>query len=833
MTSSFTLAVTIDDVSLTADGSDLARVRVTVLDQNGNPPPIGSSVFLSVDDGNINQTGESTGDSFTDAVGTAQFTLQCDQFEGGLRVLALYEGDTGFLREEVSCQPAPAGDWTIALSAEPRRLPPRAASQITVAGLQGNGQAVPVGTSIIVDIVDGEGVRFSNDLSSNLVTTADASGTFTSTVFSGEVETEATVCARFADQRFGSTSSCVILIINDFIIEEAICVGAFSDPNPRADGEAVTRMSFTVFGDSGAPVADADIDAEILLGDLLEFEDSATGTSSLSLITDLNGDATAFVRSPAEAGSAGLTATATYIDDETGDDVNLDCQMPELTFAPPPDCLFVPDRFPMEPQIIGVRNGGRPERGALRACFTDIGGIPIAAGQRVTFAIDSGDTDSNLVATRALTDAEGCANTELKSGQQAGTVEVRATLDFGENASTCTTGPLSIRGGRPSSSDFVLHCGAENLGSLLEAHGTRVPSTCEVPCFVYAADRWGNSLPDRTNTDDSGQAAISELSIFFDSEQGLIASPGLDRGDQFIETVWIPRGEIPEDVEPQIGELVGPHEDGTSNPRDGLVTLIAYTTGEEEFEDANGDGIYNEGERFTDLPEPFIDFNDNNIYEPEIGETFVDVNTVSQPADGVWSPGNGVWDEVTTIWTSTHVVLSGRHHTSDRDPSGLHAVRVNGVPITTNNVNVNIPPAAPTTFDFFPTDANGNTTSPNTTFGVRHNCSRLAISERSTTGDRYGNFDIAYEYTYHQGVRDDLEPTDDWDFRRPVTEMIHDPAEAFIQSLRLQMLGQPGDIERCTLSIDYSYSEAASCGSGEAGTTNFNLTIPPLAEDGP
>ena len=832
VSSSFTLALTIDDVSLTEDGSDMARVRVTVLDQNGNPPPIGSSVFLRVENGNINQSGQNTGDSFTDAVGTAQFTLQCDQFEGDLQVLALYEGDTGALRETVACEPEPEGNWTIALSAEPRRVAPRAASQLLVAGLQGDGEAVPIGTSIILDIVDGEGVQFANGQQTNLVTTADASGTFTSTVLTGEFDTEATVCARFADQRFGSTSTCVILIVSDLPIEEATCLGALSDPNPPADGETVVRLTFTVFGDSGAPVPDADVVAEILAGELLSEEDQPDGVSPLALEpTDANGDTTAFVRSPSEPGSAGLTATASYIDD-AGDDVTLDCQMPELTFAPPPDCLFVPDRFPMEPQIIGVRDGGRPERGALRACFTDVGGIPIAAGQRVTFGIDSGDTDSTLVATRALTDAEGCADTELKSGTQAGTVEVRASLDFGDNESTCTTGPLSIRGGRPSSSDFVLHCEAENLGSFLEARGTRIPSTCEVPCFVYAADRWGNSLPDRTNIDDtSGQAVISELSIFFASEQGLVASPGLDSGDQFIETVWIPRGEIPEDVDPQPGETPGPDRERVANPRDGLVTIIAYTTGEEEFEDENGNGIYDDGERFVDLPEPFIDINDNNIFEPEIGERFIDVNTAAQPADGVWSPGNETWDAVTTIWTQTHVLLTGRHYTSAADLVGRHGVTVDGRDWTGTPVNANVPPGLPTVIGFRPTDANGNTTSPSTTFSVTNGCERLLLVERAVNSDGFGAFEIEYDYTYHAGGRDDLRQDDDWDYRRPVTNLIHDPVNQFVQALTMSLVPGPGEFESCAVSIDYSYSESGSCGGVEGATITIPVNIPTIAED--
>ena len=833
-TSTFTLALTIDDVDLTADGSDLARVRVTVLDQSGYPPPIGSSVFLRAEGANVNQTGEITGDSFTDAVGTAQFTVQCAG-EGQVQAIALYQSDNGFLREQINCSPAPTGEWTIQSSAEPRRLQTRSASQLTIAGLQETGEAVPTGTAILLEIVDGEGVTFNSGSTSQLRTTDDPSGTLTATVFSGEFETEATICAKFADQRFGTTASCVILIVNDLVIEEALCAGAYSDPNPRADGETITRMTFTVFADNGAPVADADININILSGELLEFEDSATGADTLALITDANGDAEAFVQSPSEAGSASLTATAFFRDPETDDDVELLCQISELTFAPPPDCLFVPDRFPMDPAIIGVRDGGRPERGALRACFTDVGGVPIAPGQRVNFQTVSGHTDSTLVATRSLTDAEGCANTELKAGSQAGTVEVRATLDFGANASTCTTGPLSIRGGRPSAGDFIVHCDAENLGSLLEARGDEVRSTCEVPCFVYATDRFGNSLPDRTNNDDNtGQATISELSVFFATEQGIISSPGLDRGDQYIETVWIPRGDIPNDVVADTvnGELPGPGTTGsiTTNPRDGLVTIIAYTTGEEQFFDENGNGIYDDGERFVDLPEPFIDINDNNTYDPEIGERYFEVNTSENPADGTWSAGNGVWDDVTTIWTQTHVLLTGRHHISASDPLGLHGFF--GPAGQMRSANITVPPTG-TFLEFLPTDANGNTTSPTTTFTSTSTCSRLTSFDTVTNADRFGAFEIAERYAYFGGGLDDLSFDDDWDYSRPRVTFDHDPVTNFLQSFRVEMVPQPGPAEVCSLTIDYGFSEAAACGAGEGRSATFGVTVAAVTEDVP
>lgn len=53
----------------------------------------------------------------------------------------------------------------------------------------------------------------------------------------------------------------------------------------------------------------------------------------------------------------------------------------------------------------------------------------------------------------------------------------------------------------------------------------------------------------------------------------------------------------------------------TACPQDGLVTVVATTRGEESFVDANGNGYYEEGEPFVDLPEPFLDKNDSCSFD--------------------------------------------------------------------------------------------------------------------------------------------------------------------------------------------------------------------------
>ncbi|MBC8211871.1 MAG: hypothetical protein H8E21_12485 [Gammaproteobacteria bacterium] len=44
------------------------------------------------------------------------------------------------------------------------------------------------------------------------------------------------------------------------------------------------------------------------------------------------------------------------------------------------------------------------------------------------------------------------------------------------------------------------------------------------------------------------------------------------------------------------------------------VAFTAWTRGEEKFSDANGNGVLDVGEVFTDLPEPYLDINETGLY---------------------------------------------------------------------------------------------------------------------------------------------------------------------------------------------------------------------------
>ena len=70
------------------------------------------------------------------------------------------------------------------------------------------------------------------------------------------------------------------------------------------------------------------------------------------------------------------------------------------------------------------------------------------------------------------------------------------------------------------------------------------------------------------------------------------------------------------------------------------VEIIAYTDGAEAFNDTNGNAVFDAGgDTFTDLAEPFVDEDEDGIYD--LGEFFVNSNP---SVNSVRDLGNTFWD---------------------------------------------------------------------------------------------------------------------------------------------------------------------------------------------
>jgi hypothetical protein len=119
---------------------------------------------------------------------------------------------------------------------------------------------------------------------------------------------------------------------------------------------------------------------------------------------------------------------------------------------------------------------------------------------------------------------------------------------------------------------------------------------------------------------------------------------------------------------------------------DMLVTIIAYTIGEESFPDANGNGIYDDadGNQFDDLEEPYIDADESSSFTA--GDTIIDVVNAFD-ANGNNNMSNETHDVADSFFNG-----SGCEHTSLCSTT----IITNGTIWDSNTLTITGPPPAPT-----------------------------------------------------------------------------------------------------------------------------------------
>ena len=114
------------------------------------------------------------------------------------------------------------------------------------------------------------------------------------------------------------------------------------------------------------------------------------------------------------------------------------------------------------------------------------------------------------------------------------------------------------------------------------------------------------------------------------------------------------------------GECTVIWNDQDPTPASLKAIVIAYTTGEESFTDLNDNDLYDAGEPFTDISEPFFDLNEDMVRD-DTAEEFIDADSdnVFDKPDGLFTGtpctgDNTVCDRVSTqIWRSNSIQLSG------------------------------------------------------------------------------------------------------------------------------------------------------------------------------
>jgi len=241
-----------------------------------------------------------------------------------------------------------------------------------------------------------------------------------------------------------------------------------------------------------------------------------------------------------------------------------------------------------------------------------------------------------------------------------GVTSINAYLDA--DPTIATTQTVTVHSGLPAWQNFQFYCDQRNLPVY-----TLTTNTMGIKCHVQLGDRYGNVVD-------------SSPTINFYSEAGTF-TPGsvVASATGGVADVTFTAAPTPVDVLPFVEDqdqypvaLINDEPLSTvnflqSNPRDQLVTIIAVTQGEEQLDEGSGS--------FTDLSDPFIDVNDDNLLDSTNGHSESRICTAPY-ADGGCTPfsyGNGQWDSSTTIWVQRKLVFTGASTATSVNLSGQFA----------------------------------------------------------------------------------------------------------------------------------------------------------------
>ena len=259
---------------------------------------------------------------------------------------------------------------------------------------------------------------------------------------------------------------------------------------------------------------------------------------------------------------------------------------------------------------------------------------PTSATPNASFSASSTQTVQTLT-----TDSNGKVNLQVYSGSVPTNVIVNAALSTTPAVNTDSS-VLTIASGRPVQSRISI------AFEKLALEGANLDGTLG-GVTAYLADRQGNPVPDGT-------------AVNFVTEGGVMVPATCTTGD-------VANGG-------SLGDSKCSVKVRTGNPRPaapGLVTVLAYARGEEDFVDANGDNVYSCGEAFTDLGNVYRDDRMTaavlNGYDSAIGEFTVPfaaqagtlgcANRTIDVLRGVPGTQDGVWG-ATNVRAQAPIVFS-------------------------------------------------------------------------------------------------------------------------------------------------------------------------------
>jgi hypothetical protein len=201
-------------------------------------------------------------------------------------------------------------------------------------------------------------------------------------------------------------------------------------------------------------------------------------------------------------------------------------------------------------------------------------------------------SDNNQAVTSQATAGGGLVSVNVNSGPLPTPLSVNAVLSS-NSAISAASGGLAVNSGAPVQNFLSISASSFNI----EGWGY----DGEISTItIFAADRLAQPVPNGTV-------------ISFVAEGGQVSAS--------CATVINTNGKSGCSVSLQSQAF---------RPSNGRVTVLAYTDGVEAFTDDNGDNLFTLGEAFADLGQPFLDANENGIFD--IGEQ--KIGTTGSPGIG-------------------------------------------------------------------------------------------------------------------------------------------------------------------------------------------------------
>jgi len=314
---------------------------------------------------------------------------------------------------------------------------------------------------------------------------------------------------------------------------------------------------------------------------------TTAGASANTLVTS-TGTASATYTAKGCSGSDTITATATVSSQSLSAAGTVTVAAPTIG-----SIQFIS----ATPTTIGLKGTGIGSSSTVIFEVEDSSGAPVP-GATVNFTLNTAVGGLSLAPASAISAANGQVQTVVSSGTVHTTVRVTATI--ASPAVSTQSSILTITTGLPASGSFTIAIGPAAYPS--GKTGPACPNVeaysyvgVQAPFTVFLADRYNNPAPDGTAVAFTTNAAHIV---------GNCTTPLKTSGDGACQVLWTSSNPLPQTTQdvPQI-------------PADGFGMVLATALGEESFVDSTGSGFYVVGDVFSDLGEPYLDMNNDGIYE--------------------------------------------------------------------------------------------------------------------------------------------------------------------------------------------------------------------------